>query len=89
MAKKQKTDGIVIDIFKNKLVPKSRILKEEEKEALLEKFNISLLQIPKILPNDPVSKALDAKAGDVIEFERKTMTAGLSKFYRVVLGGAL
>ena len=86
---KQKTDGIVIDIFKNKLVPKSRILKEEEKQALLEKLNISLLQLPKISSADAVSKALEAKAGDVIEFERKTQTAGLSKFYRVVLGGAL
>ena len=79
---------ITIDIFKNILVPKSRILNEKEKEALLEKYNISLKQLPVISHLDTVSKKLEAKSGDVIEFERKTKTAGMSKYYRVVTGGS-
>ena len=49
-------------------------------------YNISKIQLPRILSNDPISKTLKAKSGDVIEFERKTRTAGLSKYYRVVVG---
>jgi DNA-directed RNA polymerase I, II, and III subunit RPABC1 len=75
------------DIFKNKLVPKARILKEEEKEALLKKYDIILTQLPRISVADSVSKVLKAKAGDIIEFTRKTKTAGLSKYYRVIIGG--
>jgi len=77
-----------IDIFKSKFVPKSRILNDEEKKALLEKYNISLVQLPKVLHSDSVSKELKAKAGDIIEFERKTKTAGKSKYYRIVVGGS-
>ncbi|MCD6547009.1 MAG: DNA-directed RNA polymerase subunit H [Nanoarchaeota archaeon] len=74
-----------IDIFKNKLVPKSRILKEEEEKELLEKYNISKKQLPRILVSDPVAKALNAKPGNIIEFTRESKTAGMSKFYRVVV----
>jgi DNA-directed RNA polymerase subunit H (RpoH/RPB5) len=86
MAKKPIRE-ITIDIFKNILVPKSRILNEKEKDALLEKYNISTKQLPVISHLDTVSKKLEAKAGDVIEFERNTKTAGMSKYYRVVTGG--
>ena len=77
-----------IDIFKSRLVPNSKILSEEETKKLLEQYNISKQQLPRILLGDPVSKMLKAKIGDVIEFTRTSRTAGLSKFYRVVMGGS-
>jgi len=77
-----------IDIFKNKLVPKSKILSEEETQKLLERYNISKQQLPKILAVDPVVKMLQAKPGDIIEFDRTNKSAGLSKFYRLIVGGA-
>lgn len=86
MAKKP-VDETKIDIFKNILVPVSRILNEQEKKALLDSYNISVKQLPKILSSDAVSKLLNAKVGDIIEFERKTKAAGLSKYYRVVISG--
>lgn len=84
---KKEPEEITIDIFKSKYVPKSRILNEEETKALLEKYNITKQQLPRILAADPVAKALKAKSGDVIEFERTNKSAGLSKYYRVVVGG--
>ena len=75
------------DIFKNKLVPNSRILSDEERTELFKRFNISPSQLPRITGSDAVSRVLKAKAGDVIEFERKTKLAGLSKYYRIVVGG--
>jgi len=76
-----------INIFKNRLVPKCRILKDEEVNELLKKYNISKQQLPRILVSDPMAKAMDAKIGDVLEIERVSKTAGLSKFYRVVSVG--
>lgn len=76
-----------IDIFKSKLVPKCRIISKAEEKEILEKYKISKKQLPYILLNDPVAKALNAKVGDIIEFIRVSKTAGSSKFYRVVVGG--
>ena len=73
------------DIFKHELVPKHRIMKEEEVKKLLERYGITKKQLPKILTTDPVVKALGAKVGDVIEIERKSPVAGVTKYYRVVV----
>lgn len=81
------TEEPTFDIMKNKLVSKAKVLKPEEKIAILKQYNISITQLPRISANDPVSKVLDAKGGDIIEFERKTKAAGLSKYYRLVIGG--
>ncbi len=74
-----------IDILKHELVPEHIILSEEEKEELLKRYNISLHQLPKILVNDPVVKAIGAKEGDVIKIIRKSPVAGKTVYYRVVV----
>jgi len=74
-----------IDIFIHELVPKHRILSEEEKEEILKKYNANLTDLPRILVSDPVVRRLGAKPGDVIEITRKSFTAGESKYYRVVV----
>jgi len=73
-----------MDILKHKLVPHHEILKEEEVEKLLKTYGIKKEQLPKILIDDPVAKAINAKEGDVIKIVRKSPTAGVSVAYRVV-----
>ena len=85
--KKKKEEESTIDIFKSKLVPVSKILSEKDAKELLEKYNVSKQQLPRIQMADPVCKSLNAKFGDIIEFTRKSKTAGLAKFYRLVVGG--
>ena len=65
------------------LQPKHTILKKEEVTKLLEQFNISLTQLPKIKITDP---ALPEKVniGDVIKIERKD-EEGTHEYYRVVI----
>lgn len=75
---------IEYDILKHSLVPKQIILKEEEIEQIMKKFNIAKEQLPKILTNDAVVKALGAKIGDVIKIERPSFTAGSTVYYRIV-----
>ena len=66
-------------------VPKHSKLNEKEKQALLEKYNISLKELPKISKKDPAIKDLNVKVRDVIKIIRKSPTAGVSVFYRGVV----
>ncbi len=74
------------NIFDHILVPKHVLLNQEEVTNLLKKYNINLNQLPKISIKDPAAKILNAKKEDVIKIIRKSETAGLSEFYRVVVG---
>jgi DNA-directed RNA polymerase subunit H len=69
------------------LVPKHSKLSEKETKALLERYNITLSQLPKILNKDPSIKNLNVKSRDVIKIVRKSPTAGESIFYRCVVNG--
>ena len=65
------------------LQPKHVVLKQEEIEKILAKYNISLSQLPKIKITDPALPQ-GASIGDVIKIERKE--DGETYFYfRVVI----
>lgn len=74
-----------IDIKKHILVPKHLKLSEKEKSNLLEKYDISIKQLPKILKDDPAIKDLHPKQGDIIKVIRQSPTAGETIFYREVI----
>ena len=70
------------------LVPLHELISDEEKEKLLEKYNIRLKQLPRISINDPVIKTIpDAKVGDVVKITRSSVTAGKAIYYRVIING--
>ncbi len=66
------------------LVPKHIKLNEEEIKKVLEFYNISIKQLPKISSKDAIIKNLNVKQDDIIKIIRKSDTAGESVFYRVV-----
>jgi len=67
------------------LVPKHSILSEKEVKQLLEKYNISLKQLPFITESDVAIEGLDVNPGDVIKIVRKSFTNKISVFYRLVI----
>lgn len=71
-------------IDKHILIPKQVKLSEKEKEKLLEKYNISLKEVPRILKTDPAIEILNVKPGDIIKIIRQSPTAGEAIFYRAV-----
>lgn len=75
------------DIIKHALVPKHIKLKEEEKQELLKKYNISDTQLPMIKSSDPAIQNLDPKTGEIIKIIRKSPTNIETEFYRVVVHG--
>jgi DNA-directed RNA polymerase subunit H len=66
------------------LQPKHTILKESDAKELLEEYNISLSQLPKIKLADP-SLPDGAEVGDIIKIERKDEEGKHSFYYRVVV----
>jgi len=76
-----------IDIKKHILVPEHSKLTKQEIQELLEKYNIVLNDLPKILLTDPAIEKLNIKTGDVIKITRNSPTAGIAIYYRVVTNG--
>jgi len=66
------------------LQPKHTILKKEAVEKLLEEFNISLIQLPKIKITDPALPE-GTNIGDVIQIDRKDEDGNSATYYRVVV----
>ncbi len=67
------------------LVPKHEILSEEEAAALLTNLKIKVENLPKISSNDPAIQYLNPKLGDIVKITRKSATAGISYYYRLVI----
>ena len=65
------------------LQPKHSKLKPDEVAKLLEKYNISLSQLPKIKANDAALPE-DCKVGDLVKIERKDK-GKVAEYYRVVI----
>ncbi len=73
------------DVNEHALVPEHSKLNDKEKKDLLEKYHISLKELPKISKKDPAIANLNVKEGDVIKITRKSQTAGEAIFYRGVI----
>lgn len=65
------------------LQSKHALLKPEEAEKLLKKYNISLSQLPKIKINDAAIPE-NANAGDIVKIERKD-EEGIKTYFRVII----
>lgn len=66
-------------------VPEHILLSPEESEEVLRQYGIEAPQLPKIHVNDPASKEIGAKVGDIIRIVRRSPTARQSIFYRLVI----
>lgn len=74
---------IAMDIRKAKLVPKHEICSAEEIKEL-EKFYVSIDEMPIILQSDPLAIWIDAVPGDVVKIHRVSESTGESLYYRRV-----
>ena len=70
--------------IKHVLIPEHEKASEREKKAVLEKYNLSMQQFPRISKKDPAIQHLSVNDGDLIKITRNSKTAGEAVFYRVV-----
>jgi DNA-directed RNA polymerase subunit H (RpoH/RPB5) len=73
-----------INVQQHILVPKHILMKDEEVQELLTRYNISLQQMPSISLKDPALGGLEVKSGQVIKIIRSSPTQGKSEYYRRV-----
>ena len=71
-----------LDISKHMLVPSHTKLVDKDKKTLLEKYHITLRELPQINIKDPAIQHLTLKEGDVVKITRPSKTAGEAIFYR-------
>lgn len=77
----------IFDIFTHTLVPRHKIITQEEREQLLTQYRVQPYQLPRIRTSDPAVKAIGAKAGDIVKITRESPTAGDYVAYRYVIEG--
>ena len=66
------------------LVPKHIILTKEEKKNVLQQFNLTLSQLPKLSNTDVIARYYNMKNGDLIKIIRTSPSAGKCITYRAV-----
>ena len=72
-------------VSKHTLVPEHTKLNKTESEEVLKTYNITRVQLPKIVITDPAIQHLKPSLGDIIKIVRKSPTKGTSVYYRVVI----
>ena len=76
-------DNLIRNITKHELVPEMRIVSNEEKEAIKQKYNIqNNYNFPVILKSDPSAMFYGVKNGDLLEIIRTSETSGRYISYR-------
>ena len=79
-------NSLLFNISEHDLVPKYRIMTQEEKQALIDKlFLDDEKNLPKILVTDPVAKFYGVRIGQLCEIEYTNETNGFNKSYRLCI----
>ncbi|MHA1256455.1 MAG: DNA-directed RNA polymerase subunit H [Promethearchaeota archaeon] len=74
-----------IDVLLHDLVPQHILLTKKETQDLMDKYQITVIDLPQIFEKDPIAIAIGAKEGDVIKIIRDSKTTVKSiDYYRYV-----
>jgi DNA-directed RNA polymerase subunit H (RpoH/RPB5) len=74
------------NILKHSMVPKHRILTNEETDVVMKRYNITQkINFPDISRFDPVARAIGIRPGDICHITRPSKTAIEADYYRICI----
>lgn len=74
----------MVDVSQHELVPEHTVLDEPEVEDVLEEYQVTKTNLPKIKRKDPALPT-EAEPGDVVRIERDSRTTDTAVVYRLVV----
>ncbi|AKH96998.1 DNA-directed RNA polymerase subunit H [Halanaeroarchaeum sulfurireducens] len=74
----------MVDVSQHELVPEHTVLTDDEVDVVLDEYDITPTDLPKIKLTDPALPD-DAEPGDVIEIVRDSRTTEKAIVYRLVI----
>eukprot|EP00866_Antonospora_locustae_P000589 jgi/Antlo1/589/2334 len=80
-----KEADLMFNVTKHELVPRHRIMSTDEKLRFLSERKLREHDLPQIFQDDPVMRYFRGKKGDLVEIERRSETAAVSYYYRIVV----
>jgi len=80
---------LIKDISQHILVDKHVLLTKEEAEQFIKEYDVVPANLSKIYIDDPMSRFLFAKPGDIIKIIRYSEISGYSSYYRLVVTGSI
>jgi DNA-directed RNA polymerase I, II, and III subunit RPABC1 len=78
------TKNLMHNVTHHEIVPKHILLTEEEAKKVLDEFQATKSQLPKLLHTDPIAKYYGMKPGDICKIVRNSQMTGESDYYRMV-----
>mmetsp|Transcript_6779 Transcript_6779/g.11951 ORF Transcript_6779/g.11951 Transcript_6779/m.11951 type:complete len:212 (+) Transcript_6779:111-746(+) len=79
-----KESELLVDITDHELVPKHEVLSQEEKDFLMQRYNLTDSQLPRMYTTDPITRYFGLVRGQVVKVIRSSETAGRYVTYRIV-----
>ena len=76
---------LLFDITQHELTPNYRILSEEEKQGVLDRFHLTEHNMPNVLVTDPLACFYGVKVGEVVEITKASETNGYNTDYRLCI----
>jgi len=74
----------MVDVSEHELVPDHTVLDGDDIEAVMEEYNITKTDLPRIERSDPALPN-EAAVGDVVRIERNSRTTDRAVVYRLVV----